>query len=235
MGGINRNCRGGITMSVRKYKKGENKQLSKNFKQKEFDCHCSCSSTTLIDDELVSCLQKIRDIAKKPVNITSAYRCPINNRLAGGVSNSKHCQGMAADIQISGLTPNEVAIIAEKAGCRGILRYTGSKNFVHIDTRPTKYWGYTTNGGASFTAVSTFGTVAKDSCPYAEPKTTLKKGNKGNGVKWLQWKLNKQGYKLTVDGDFGAGTETAVKDFQKKKGLTVDGVVGANTRKKLNA
>lgn len=221
---------GDFDMAVRKYTKGEKKQLSKNFNQKEFDCHCSCKSTTLIDDELVTWLQKIRDIAGKPVTITSAYRCPVNNRAAGGVSNSKHCLGMAADIQIKGLEPNDIAKIAEQVGCRGILRYTGSKNFVHIDTRPEKYWGYTTNGGASFTAVSTF----KESYP------TVKLGMTNNKyVEILQQKLKSLGYKgkdkkaITVDGDFGANTEYAVKAFQKKKGLTVDGIVGEKTWDKL--
>ena len=52
----------------------------------------------------------------------------------------------------------------------------------------------------------------------------LKKGSKGESVKTLQEFL-----KITVDGDFGPKTESAVKAFQKKTGLTVDGVVGKNT------
>ena len=41
--------------------------------------------------------------------------------------------------------------------------------------------------------------------------------------------MNSFGYSLQVDGKFGQGTENAVKDFQKAKGLTADGVVGTNT------
>jgi hypothetical protein len=52
----------------------------------------------------------------------------------------------------------------------------------------------------------------------------LKKGSKGESVRTLQEFL-----KITVDGDFGSKTESAVKAFQKKSGLTVDGVVGKNT------
>ena len=52
----------------------------------------------------------------------------------------------------------------------------------------------------------------------------LKKGSKGESVRTLQEFL-----KITVDGDFGSKTESAVKAFQKKTGLTVDGVVGKNT------
>ena len=52
----------------------------------------------------------------------------------------------------------------------------------------------------------------------------LKKGSKGESVRTLQEFL-----KITVDGDFGSKTESAVKAFQKKTGLTVDGVVGKST------
>lgn len=60
--------------------------------------------------------------------------------------------------------------------------------------------------------------------------TTVKNGSKGTEVSTLQTKLNSIGnYGLTVDGIFGAKTEAAVKDFQKKKGLDVDGIVGPKT------
>ena len=52
----------------------------------------------------------------------------------------------------------------------------------------------------------------------------LRKGSKGESVRTLQEFL-----KITIDGDFGSKTESAVKAFQKKTGLTVDGVVGKNT------
>lgn len=52
-------------------------------------------------------------------------------------------------------------------------------------------------------------------------------------MKWLQYELNKHGYKLSVDGDFGAKTEAAVRDFQSKNKLVVDGIVGKNTIRSL--
>jgi len=61
---------------------------------------------------------------------------------------------------------------------------------------------------------------------------TLEKGDKGDDVKELQQYLMKLGYKLPKygdDGDFGSETLTAVKQFQKDKGLEVDGIVGKNT------
>lgn len=60
--------------------------------------------------------------------------------------------------------------------------------------------------------------------------TTIKNGSRGENVKTLQAKLNEIGnYGLTVDGVFGAKTEAAVKDYQKKHDLSVDGIVGAQT------
>lgn len=67
-------------------------------------------------------------------------------------------------------------------------------------------------------------------CPYKEPMTNQKKGSKGEGVKWLQWCLNQYGYSLDVDGDFGSKTYNALVDFQKKHGLTADGICGPMTR-----
>ncbi len=59
--------------------------------------------------------------------------------------------------------------------------------------------------------------------------TTIQYGSSGSEVKKLQEELNKKGYKLDVDGQFGSKTQSAVKDYQKKNGLSVDGIVGKNT------
>lgn len=64
----------------------------------------------------------------------------------------------------------------------------------------------------------------------------LKKGSKGTDVKSLQILLIGYGYSCGsagADGDFGSGTDKAVRAYQKAKGLTVDGCVGSNTWGKL--
>ena len=65
----------------------------------------------------------------------------------------------------------------------------------------------------------------------------LKKGSSGSAVTALQHQLRFQyDYKtLAVDGKFGTGTVNAVKDFQKKKKLVADGIVGTATWKALEA
>jgi hypothetical protein len=64
-------------------------------------------------------------------------------------------------------------------------------------------------------------------------RATLQRGSKGSAVSELQTILNKNGYNLSVDGDFGEKTEAAVRDYQQKNGLGVDGIVGVNTWGKL--
>lgn len=62
----------------------------------------------------------------------------------------------------------------------------------------------------------------------------LRKGAQGNITKLLQEKLVKLGYSTNgVDGIFGSGTYSAVREFQKTRGLSVDGIVGQNTWRKL--
>jgi hypothetical protein len=61
----------------------------------------------------------------------------------------------------------------------------------------------------------------------------LKRGSKGEAVRALQRALVAAGHPLEIDGDFGRKTEDAVKEFQRRKGLTVDGVVGPNTLQAL--
>ncbi len=67
----------------------------------------------------------------------------------------------------------------------------------------------------------------------ATSQPTLRKGNRGTDVRTLQTLLGDKGYTVLVDGIFGNKTYEAVKVFQADRGLTVDGVVGVNTWKKL--
>ena len=62
---------------------------------------------------------------------------------------------------------------------------------------------------------------------------TIRYGNRGNVVKFLQCYLNLYGNSLTVDGIFGSGTQNAVRKFQQDNGLAVDGIVGKNTWRTL--
>ena len=66
--------------------------------------------------------------------------------------------------------------------------------------------------------------------PLVADAAALKRGSRGDEVVTLQKKLKQWGYyDGSVDGVFGAGTEKAVQYFQRKNGLTADGVVGTKT------
>lgn len=62
---------------------------------------------------------------------------------------------------------------------------------------------------------------------------TVRRGDSNHAVRGLQRQLNRHAYGLTVDGVFGALTESAVMDFQRQNGLSVDGVAGQNTWRTL--
>ncbi len=86
---------------------------------------------------------------------------------------------------------------------------------------------------ASATAVAVTSVRGGQVCvEYAEsaPAAVLKQGSSGDTVKELQRRLKRWGYYSgSVDGVFGAATKKAVVAFQKKNGLTADGVVGKAT------
>ena len=131
--------REGETMySVNVYSKASegNKLVSNNFKVKEFACNDG-SDAVFISPELVTILQKIRTHFGRPVTITSAFRSQAHNTKEGGVANSQHLYGTAADIVVTGVAPKKVAAYVEtlmpKTGGIGIY-----KGFTHIDVRTKK-------------------------------------------------------------------------------------------------
>lgn len=64
---------------------------------------------------------------------------------------------------------------------------------------------------------------------------TLKKGSTGPAVERVQVMLNRLGYgSLKIDGHYGPATVAAVKAFQQKHALTVDGKCGPKTQEKLD-
>ena len=63
--------------------------------------------------------------------------------------------------------------------------------------------------------------------------TNLSYGSRGDEVASLQKQLNAAGYSLAVDGIYGAATDAAVRDYQSRNALAVDGVVGPQTMNSL--
>ena len=118
-----------------------NKQLTKNFSLSEFRCR----DGTDVPDELMQNvqylaenLQVLRDHIEKPIRVISGYRSPKYNRKIGGARKSQHMVAKAADIQVTGMHPDDVrqeilTLIKEgKMATGGVGRYT---TFTHYDTR----------------------------------------------------------------------------------------------------
>lgn len=217
-------------MAIKTYKRGSTDKLSENFKVSEFLCHGSgCCTQGKVDEKLVEILQSIRDHFGKPVHITSAYRCAAWNRKVGGVSRSYHLSGQAADIKVDDTAPAEVAKYAESIGVLGIGLYETDSDghFVHVDTRTGKSFWYGQKGEKR----TTFGgAVQKNEEGYKMNMRILKKGCTGEDVRALQLLLTGRGCSCgSADGVFGDKTNAAVRAYQKAKGLTQDGIAGANT------
>ena len=114
------------------------KQLSAHFKVREFACGDG-SDAVLVAPRLVMVLETIRSHFCAPVVIHSAYRTPQYNAKVGGVTDSQHCYGTAADIVVRGKTPAQVAAYARQLmpDWGGVGVYA-KQNFVHIDVREAK-------------------------------------------------------------------------------------------------
>ena len=112
------------------------------FTRAEFKCKCGgrfCNGYPVeIDMNMVKIADKIREKIGKPITVNSGLRCKTHNSNVGGVSNSQHLLGKAADLGCpSGCTPAQMASIAEEiiGDTGGIGTYSWG---IHIDTRSTK-------------------------------------------------------------------------------------------------
>ena len=110
---------------------------SKHFTAKELSCKGGCD-TGKMDEEFLAVLERIREEFNKPIKLTSAYRCPMYNKV---ISNSgedgPHTTGKAVDIACSGKDAHEILTLALEEGITGIgISQKGAhhKRFIHIDT-----------------------------------------------------------------------------------------------------
>ncbi len=81
---------------------------------------------------ITECLQPIRDYVKKPIIISSGYRCPELNSRIGGVSTSQHTKGQAADFIIQGLSVNQAIELIKKSGIKYDQLINEYDKWVHI-------------------------------------------------------------------------------------------------------
>lgn len=109
--------------------------LSEHFSKKEFACHCC--GTLKIETVLIQALELFRSLAGKPVVVHDGYRCPAHNQEVGGVTDSEHTRGLAADVSVAGMSLQEMFDLALQVPAfrnGGIGVYDSV--FVHLDIRP---------------------------------------------------------------------------------------------------
>jgi uncharacterized protein YcbK (DUF882 family) len=94
-----------------------------------------------MDPLLISVLQIIRDYVKLPIVVNSGYRCPEHNKRVGGVANSQHIFGKAADIYVEGWSNEQLLnviralTVAKKIYVGYAYIIKNSNRAVHIDVR----------------------------------------------------------------------------------------------------
>lgn len=123
--------------------------MTKNFSEEEFDCMDGSIMPINVYHNMVKVanqLQTLRNYIGKPIRVNSAYRSEDYNKVIGGVKNSQHIMGRAADIVVKGMTPIEVSKIIEELINKGDMLQGGLgiySSFVHYDIRGTKArWNY---------------------------------------------------------------------------------------------
>ena len=109
--------------------------IAPHFRLSEFAC--PCCNLIMLHPKLLAKLVELRNILERPVYINSGYRCPEYNHQVGGVVNSYHLIGLAADIKVKDINLIELLEVCEDIDFAGIGFYE-KKNFLHLDVRPTK-------------------------------------------------------------------------------------------------
>lgn len=131
------------------------------------------------------------------------------------------------------LSPNSLRTKMKTAGCQNAIMLDcggssqGYMNGIYLQSEDRKvaYWICIWLEGEQQPTIQ---------CPYREPTITVKINTIGEPAKWVQWHLQKAGYNIgKLDGWFGKKSAVALMDFQKKNGLTIDGMCGKMTRAKL--
>ncbi len=110
--------------------------VSPHFTKQELACH-HCGRLVVLP-ELLAALETLRLRAGAPVIVQDGYRCPEHNLQVGGVADSQHCLGMAADVYICGCSLQhmyDLATSVREFASGGIGVYDGG--FIHVDVRST--------------------------------------------------------------------------------------------------
>jgi len=109
-----------------------NFKLSEHFNLMEFQC--PCCHTARVHPRLVRMLESLRDKWGDPIFLTSGYRCISHNREVGGVPDSLHILGQAADVVVFGPGQSLFVQLARKEGFTSVIP-NYERNYVHLGIR----------------------------------------------------------------------------------------------------
>lgn len=227
---------------IKTYKHNDNTQLSEHFSVQEFRCKCGQVHDFKVSEELISKLEALRSaLSCSKIIVTSGFRCVAHDKSVGGSGTGQHTLGKAADIICydqdgKPISSKIVCCKAQDIGFSGIANITAAYKYTHVDVRDGKWFGDEIKGSKSVTTdfYQYFDIKRKQNAPTT-PTGTIKKGDKGDSVKWLQTRLAEKGYlrESEIDGSFGRITLGALLAFQMESGLAVDGACGPKTKAKL--
>ncbi len=110
--------------------------LLQHFKITEFDSPDVPNSGNRMQSAFLVLLDKARGIAGVSFKINSGFRTEAHNKKVGGVAESSHTTGWAADIHCT--QPRERKLIVAALIAAGINRIGIAKTFIHCDSDPTK-------------------------------------------------------------------------------------------------
>ena len=116
---------------------------SKYFSDAELQCHgdgCCDGGAYNVSPRLLELLDQLRENIGGPLNLSCAYRCPAHNAEVGGVPNSQHALGNAADILCPDwLSMGEFKWYVEQLPFDGVGVY--DSGFIHVDVRDGGIFG----------------------------------------------------------------------------------------------
>lgn len=112
-------------------------KVSNNFHLDEFECPC-CHRVKLHPDVLEK-IQRLRDLTKGPLYVSSGYRCEKENEKVGGAKNSYHLYGRAVDVYSRTVKLEKLLELAKDVGFTGIGYYP-CRGFLHLDIREKPYF-----------------------------------------------------------------------------------------------
>ncbi|MEP1143845.1 MAG: D-Ala-D-Ala carboxypeptidase family metallohydrolase [Henriciella sp.] len=113
-----------------------------NFTASELACKCAgrfCGGAYWHDSGFLDRLQTLRDRVARPINVTSAHRCPQWNACVGGAPLSRH-KRLAVDISVSGHDRQRLYRLSRDVGFTG---FGLARSFIHLDCRAASaVWYY---------------------------------------------------------------------------------------------